>query len=473
MEVGEPVASVPAGEAPETVARIVSVAFLDGDDATELAGPAKHFVNLPRDARWVDGTHVTTIDRLTQKTRFKVRFDQPGTHTFKVKYAQGPNNIAYSTPEKNRNENFKHQDQERTYTTASDGTKIIRNEYFVSAGSVNEWHLVAKDNQGNEVRSTSLTTHKLVYYVEVKMTGLASVANSLAVMTAEHSRHNIALVGLPSVNMPHFANLTDANMPQFLNSARTAYNGSQGPTKAPYAVAIVYTDHIADRESDKEVSKPNVPVGPGMPDVTVDIVDPTNSQRRYLWHKIVQNEGWFVSCTFLPSGGTPGQHEVQLAEADCTRVPGTTIPDRSSQVTVRVSGLPPGTGTLTLKVNWVKRMRSGVSMSGNIVLICTRSYWAPLSTVQQNEVMVHELGHQFEMVADGTGTGPDKVPTQFSGRGFFGSHCFDGLPDQPDYTNATGGTCVMFAKTNNISTYCANCTPAVRKQDFSRGFTAF
>jgi len=300
------------------------------------------------------------------------------------------------------------------------------------------------------------------------------VASNVDTMIGEFARHNLKMVALSSVEMDHMPNIDRVNQTtEFPTKARTAYTGSEGPAKEPYVIAIAYTDHLAVKQASLSKREPGVTVGPGVSDVSIDIEDSSGSTK-YLWNNIVPGEDWFVSAVFLRDGGTPGTDDVVLTAADCTLVPESpSNPDRSAQVDVRVSGLAAATGTITLVVDVVDMMRGGVSLGGNIVCICTRAWWADKTTTAQNQTMIHELGHQFGMVADGTGTGPDRVTTQYSGKGHRGSHCHEGLPVQADYSGATGATCVMFGATNPSTAFCTNCAPAVLKEDLSAGFSAF
>ena len=465
-------------EAPSTTTskpHIVSIAILDGDESKALGAIGKQWVNLPKDAKWVDGTDVVNLDRLGPKLRFKVCFDEPGAHAFKVKFKPGTGNTLYSGAEKGRNSTFKYEETEKSYTTDGNGIKIVADDFFVDAAGNNTFQLVAKDNENNEVESGSVANHRLVHYVELKMTGLTSVASSLSTMIGEFGRNNIKMVGLPSVTMDYMPNIDRVNQnTDFPAKARTAYTGSQGPSKEPYVIAIAYTDHLAVKQASLVKHEAGVTVGPGVADVSIDIEDPTTSSTKYLWNKIVPGEGWFVSAVFLKDGGTPGTDDVVITAADCTLVPESPgNPDRSAQVKIKVSGLAAATGTISLKVDVVDMMRGGVSLGGNIICICTRAWWADKSTTAQNQTMIHELGHQFNMVADGSGTGPDSVATLYSGKGHRGNHCHEGLPVQADYSGATGASCVMFGATNPSTAFCANCAPAVLKQDLSAGFSKF
>lgn len=476
MEIGEGVAVAVPGKTEEEQPRIVSVAIMQGDDDAAVGG-GKQFVNLPKDAKWVDNTKVLNLERLGTKLRIKVTFNRPGAHDFKLKLEPGTANAQYTGAEKGRNANFKFEDAEKSYTTEGDGSKVVADDFFVAVAGNDTYQPVASDSAGNIVRGGVLTTQRLAYYVELKMKGLASVATGLAGLTGEFNRHKIEFVGLPAVEMDHMPNISNSatDMADFTAKAKAAYGKSQGPGKSPYVIAIAYTDHLAVKDANRKITKTGVDVGPGKADVEIPIVDTakTPPASKSLWNDLVPGESWFVSASFLADGGTVGKDEVTIAQADCTAVPRSAAkPSQCSKVSIKVESLPAGTGTITLQFNWVNRMRGGISLSGNIVCICTRAWWGNKSTSDQNQTMIHEIGHQIKMVAEGTGKGPDKVATQYTGKGHVGSHCHYNLPTQADYSSASG-SCVMFGATNGVSTFCANCAPAVVKQDLSDGWTAF
>lgn len=478
----DPVQPCPAEQEDEP--KIISVAYLDGADDKEIAG-GKQIVNLPRDAKWVDGVEAQNIDRLSHKPRIKVRFNKPGSHSFKVKYLPDGGNAVYSGAEKGRTSHFKYQDQQKSYSTDGDGTKILPiDDFFVAAAGKDKYKLEAEDDKGNKVQSGDLEIHRLIYYVEIKMKTLSAVATSLGTLEGEFAKHNIKLVALPSVEMDHMPNIGAGDDNTFKTKARTAYDTSQAPGKQPYVVAIAYTDHLAVKNPNQRVIKASVQVGPGKPAVDIPIAGPglTNPavKDRYLWNNLVPGEGWFVSAKFLRDGGTPGTDDVAIPEAQCTAVPASAAkPDMCKKVSVDVTGLPAGTGTITLEVHWVDRMRGGLSFpGGNLICICTRAWWADKTTEQQNQVMVHELGHTVGMVADGTGKLPDAVATLYtSAKGHVGNHCYNGNADgQARYDSATdsaNSTCVMYGATNGKSAFCGNCAPAVRKLDICDGWSKF
>ncbi len=464
--------------------KIVSVAYLDGADDKEIAG-GKHYVNFPRDAKWINNDEIKNIDRLSHKPRIKVRFNKPGSHSFKVKYIPNAGNAAYSGAEKGRTDHFKYQDQQKSYSTDGDGTKILPiDDFFVTAAGKDKYKLEAEDDKGNKVHSGELEIHRLIYYVEIKMKTLTSVAGSLGTLTGEFAKHNIKLKALPSVEMDHIPNIGAGDDDTFKTKARTAYDTSQAPGKQPYVAAIAYTDHLAVKNPNQKVIKAGVQVGPGKAAVEIPIAGPglTNPavKDRYLWKNLVPGEGWFVSAKFLKDGGTSGTDDVVIPEAKCTAVAASTAkPDMCKKVSIDVTGLAAGTGTITLEVHWVDRMRGGLSFpDGNLICVCTRSWWSDKSAAGQNQIMIHELGHKVGMVADGTGKLPDAVATLYdSSKGHVGNHCYKGNADgQARYDSATdsdSSTCVMYGATNGKSAFCDNCAPAVRKLDICDGWSKF
>lgn len=466
MEVGEPV-STPDAAPPvqEEKPRIVKVEILQDDH--RVAGGGKQFTNLSKDAKWVDGSHVLNIARLGFKLRIKVTFDKPGAHNFKLKFLPGTNSV-YTGGEKGRNPHFKYQEDEKSYTTGGDGTKVIEDDFFVAAAGGDTYQVTAKDDAGNQVTSGILHTQRLAWVVELKMRGLRSVASNINSLINEFHFNNLKLVALPAVQMEHMTNVSDVDEPAFLTKARVAYQGSTAPAKAPYVIAIAYTDHLAVKDPDEEISTPApVDVGPGRSDVEIEVADGSNG-KQYLWHDLVPGEGWFVSAKFVSIAGV----ETAIAQADCAPMPEAGNPNLWSKVKVKVSGLPASRGKITLEVNWVNRMRAGISCHGNIVCACTRAWWCDIDTAEQNQVMIHEIGHQLAMVADGSGKGPDKVVTHYFGKGHIGPHCHEGLPILPSY-RGQAGNCVMFGETNGKDSFCSNCAPAVRKQDLSAGWSPF
>ncbi len=461
---------------PKPDPKVISVEFLDGGDDIILAGEGKQFVNLSVDDKWVDGATVLNKDRLSNAPRIKVKFDQAGAHRVTLTLVPGGSNAAYTDPEKGRNAKFKYQDADRTYTTGADGSLIVT-DMKLSVAADDSYTVKAKDTKGVEVTSGgTVKTDRLFYYVEIKMTSLASAATSTGTLDTEFQSNFMTLKKLAAVEMDHMPNISTTDEATFKSKAKTAYEGSdEAKNHEPNCVAIAYTDHLAVKNPNQKVIKSGVEVGPGKTAVDLAISGPGltggGAAGRSLWKNLVPGEGWFVSCKYLEDGKAIGE-SVVIEEAKCVADP----VNSSKKVAVSVDHLPAGTGSITLEVNWVDRMRGGLSFpGGNLICVCARAWWRAISTLDQNQVMIHEMGHKVGMVTDGTGKLPDAVPTLYgNAKGHVGNHCYMGNADgQARYDAASDGTnstCVMYGATNGKTAFCANCKIALRKVDISDGW---
>lgn len=459
----------------EVIAKILSVEFLDGTDDAIVTAEVKQFINLTRDVKWVDGVDILNIDRCSEKPRIKVRFDQPGTHTFKLKFVVDGGNIAFTTDEKNRNPKFKFEDTEKDYTTGSDGTLIIT-DFFVSSGGNDVYSLSATDSKNNTKTSTGkIRTWKYVWYVEVKMKGLTSMVSSLGTFESEYKANYITLKALSSVEMDAMENIGEDEQDGFKNKVVTAFQTSDGAAKSPHAVALAYTGHLAVKDANQSLNKTAVDVGPGKPAVAIRMVG-SDGNSHALWRDVVTGEDWFVSCKYLKTGGNAATESVDIPKVKCSP---DTASGASYSVSVEVDHLPAETGTITLTVNWANRWRAGISLGGNVICACTKATWATRSEPNQLKTIIHEMGHKIGMTANGLGKMPEKITSFYdNSQGHVGKHCHTGIATRPateKYTSFTApdqAACVMYGSSmmSNTSSFCAECKKAVRKVDISSGF---
>lgn len=456
----------------ETRPRIISVAWLDGADDREIGGGTQ-WVNLPRDAKWVDRDKVTSIDRLTRKPRIKVHFDRPGGHHFKLKLQPGPQNVVYSGAEEGRNANYLWEKTEKDYTTAGDGSKIIpADDFFVTAAGANLVTATGTDDDGNVARSAGLTSMRMIFFPNIKMATVANIPANVGTMTGEYERVGIKMVALDDQPMPFMKNVDiDAGeLDTIKANARAAYLASQGPSKEPYAIALVWINMLTAMAPLQILTTVELDAGPGQGSVRLEMKDASGS-----WHELwidLDARDWFVSAKFLPAGGGAA---VDIPKASCT--PRASASDVHSHywVDVDVEAVPAGRGSIQLTVNWVDRFTNGVSLgAGNVICIATTVAWAPRGAAEMVQTLIHEFGHQFNMVADGTGTQPDKVSTHYTGRDHRGPHCHHGVP-LAAHLGGQPGDCVLFGESNatRMPNYCENCTPAIRKMDLSAGYARF
>jgi hypothetical protein len=459
----------PQATCPLAQNRIVSVEVLDGG-INEAGGAVQQYVNLPEDNKWVsDG--IANVDRLTELMRVRVRFERPGTERFRIRIVPGGSNSTYSDAEKGRNGKYDYRPQsEQTYTTESDGTKVLTDQHSVTVAGGDIYRFEAEDDYGNAVHSSDIEVHRLVYLQEIKMQG-ASCASSVSTFTSEYNNHRLQIIQLPSVQMNRIENVGADSTP-FENAARNAYSGSQGRNKEPYCVAVAYTDHEAVKDANVTINHHNQDVGPGRGPLSLGIVNAAGNQG-YLWNNIVTGEGWFVSASFLEDGAAESAR-INIPAGKCTAVQAAGYPaDMCDQVSMVVSDLTTTVkrGTISLVVNVVNRMRGGISLGGNLICICTRSWWSTNSEADQNQTMIHEMGHKIGMVPNNNDL--DRLPNQYDNSGHRGSHCHAGVSARADYSGASGSTCVIFGETNGVTAFCSDCATAVKKQDIHTGWSRF
>lgn len=451
---------------------IKSVEFIDKDDNTTVSGQVEQYVNLPADIKFVDGSIIKNLNRLSQKIKIKVKLDRPGKHKFKIELVPGPGNIKYSDSEKKRNPNFKYQEKVLEYTSEENGEKIIdAKDIFISPAGSDVFELSGTDLLGNTVKSSGkVITARLMHYVEVKMKGITSIATSLTTFKSEFNKHNIRFEGMTSVSMAHMENIGENDGERFKKNVQVAYKASKGTSKAPYCIAIAYTDHLAVKESNMSIPVFNVKVGGK---TSINIIIQNNKKEKFaLWRNIITGEDWFVECYFVKKGGNPVSDKFVIQKNKC-------IPSQPTgyctSVNIDVSALPKETGTILLKVNWVNRMRAGLSFPGiNIVAICTKAWWTKISTNDQNGTIIHEIGHQLGMTSDGSGKLPDKISSFYdTSKGHIGNHCHYGIAaGQAKYdSNADSklAKCVMYGSSNGYRSFCINCTKALKKVDLING----
>lgn len=473
------------GEVPvsenEEIAEIVSCDFCHGPNDEVLQGTGTQLVNLPRSSEWVDTDLVPNKDRLGYKPRIKIQFSKPGRHKFFLKLIPEQTNIDYTSTEKNRNSRFNYELDEKEYTTEEDGSLYIT-DFAISVAGSDKFKVIGRDvNDKTATSQGTLLTKRLIYATELKMKGLTTIAPNIDKVKKELDRSGIILKSFSDMEMDAMQNISTGDSDTFKLKARTAFRASEGNAKKKHGLAIGYTEHLAVKVSDKKFTKINKRVGEGAPKVKFYIKGPGLTKpdvtHRALWRKIVTGESWFVSCVYRPNANPLSKVEIPISK--CTPVQkrgySTGYMDR---VDIDVSELPAGTGIIQLKVNWVDRMRAGLAFGGNLVCVCTKAWWRTMSADEQEQIIVHEIGHKIQMTATGNGISPDKISTHYdNSKGHVGNHCYKGNPDNQERYDSTtdlnNSTCVMYGSTNGKIKFCSECQPAVRKVDLTGGWPDF
>jgi type VI secretion system secreted protein VgrG len=458
--------------------KIVSIELLQG--GKELADTEiVQYVNLKRDLQYVDGAEVKHIDRLGRSLKLKVTFENEANIKFKVELRPDPGNVRYSSNEKSLNPNFEFT-ASKEFCKANlpnsansverppakntvayvglDKTYKPTNDILVSPAGGDVFSIVATDQHGNEVTAKSkVRTCRIMYYVEAKMRGLASITPDLNTLVSEYEKYGIKLKKLSPFEINHLPNIDKTDDAAFKSSVLAGYSSSAGKFKEPHSVVIAYTDQLAVQGQGElrylgaESTNTNI---------KISVYDTLKMENRYLW-KDLDERGWFVECFYVEEG-KPLSSKVAIPQSKCTAsrsLASYTGKGRYDQVKIDVTGLPAGKKCrIYLKVNWVNRFRGGFSNAdNNIVTVCTRANWATVPYSDQQGVAIHEIGHQLGMVPDGSNKSHlDKTTLQYS-HTHLGSHC-----------NRPKG-CVMYGVVNGVSAFCSDCADSVRKVDLSNG----
>lgn len=449
---------------------IYSVDFVEGNEHKPYSG--KQLVNLPRDAKWTDPKEIPTLDRLSRSVKVKIAFSKPGSFPFELKLERSPKSFSYSKEELGRNPNYQYSDKVLQLTTQADGTLVVDNLQLSSAGAV-DYRAVATDSKGRAAISGHLDAWRRFYYAKFPMKGMSTHAKSLTFVESEFARLGVEILEVPGAEIERVKNIdldVDSEWEHFLQSVEEERLNSELRTKQPYGVAVVFADHLALLDDDAiRVVKKNVKVGPGAADIVITIKD-KNGTERYLWNELADdNVGWFVSCK-LDNGGIPFLGNQDIAEQYCSLIPEfSALPDRSKQVRIKVSHLKADEGDIILKVRCVNSMVAGVAFhTSPVICISTRCYWTAVDPKQQNQVIIHELGHKCGMAPRGTGT--DRVPSHYTARGHRGNHCHDGIALEKEFKSSKGTNCVMFGAANGRLSFCPHCSIALQKEDISTGW---
>ncbi len=476
---------------------IWSINFLD-ENNNILPGTSIQYVNLPKEQKYVDGAIVTHKEQLGRNWRCKVKFNQKGSFKFRMKLEPKKDlrgeskNATYSDVEKNRNADFKYQEQEKEYVTDSNGEKIIPgDDFFVTPAGGDVFTLSATDNANNK-KTLEIQTKRKMYYVEFKMPGFRDdCAQSLTDFRQEYEKHGIVFQGLPEVTLAQdMANIgTEEEQAAFKKMVLDAYENSAGRKMDPYCIAIAYTGHLAVKDAGKRI-RTRIRGGrttPVMVGITYKKKGDTKKEKHYLWHNIDDGD-WFVDCYFVPDGTVNtlldtfsvsdflGYGRIPVSRDKITL---NNPAAGSNSVKVDVSLLPEEMGTLTLIVNCVGKMKRGSSLGDtNVAAICTKSNWKKKSDAEQCLAIVHEVGHQIDMTPN-----PDSQRHKWKlldkgkyhyddAKGHTGDHCHSGLP--PGWSRYDGSLagekpdCVMFGATE-VLPFCQDCAQKVRKVDLSKG----
>lgn len=504
---------------------VESVSFLTG--AAPLTADAVQHVNLPRDAKFVDGVRVPHLDRLGRTLRVQVRFRRAKREQFKVALLAHRDNATYSGPEQGRRPAYAcpraaaapnhvqgafthYQGAVFTGTTGKNGRAVVEGHFEVPVAGGDRYTLVAWDVNGNVVSSLhDVATTRTLYYA----TFLADDPNHVRVdqawfrnqIEAAYRAHHVGLVHVGTETLAgivyHDIVMQTAlgNAVRDRAAARTSTLGRRYPEYAPYLIRFAFVDQCAGVL--RKTVQPVRFVGANPGDVLSApiynntpqqrLADPVFDWRKCLWAGMGQplydgdrtttGHEWYESATLTSHRGG-GDVTVNLAATDLTPVARVGAPGALVEVRFTVPGdFPAATDvTFSLTAVIVNRTVMGQSMQApyaGTTIQPARGMFVAIDPNKQLSSAIHECGHAIGMVADpqhqGVGHG-----TMYDHQG---RHCWHGVAGPAgqveDYHRPPlkdTGTCVMYGLIPDAGAnlaFCADCAEVLRKLDLSDGFT--
>ena len=510
------------------VKNVIEVKVLNGDDKTFLTANDSQYVNLPKEDKWVDPIFTKNKDRLGRKVRVMVKFDPDKTKGDRcyVQVLGHKDNSVYSDEEKGRRESFNISqepadlasgDFDRAVGPAIEGSRDANDSFFCEVElppSVGDrYKIIAYGDDMTPVETAEIETWRAVYYM---------------VIAAGNTTHCVPSRSFRSVLEPAYVgsctlliHLGDETMVQVNPKPECAYvdavaNADFVPLVdqlcdrkvpslpdrkysdfKPFLARFVFVDQLPSSISQGATLPVGpVPIGPGKPLIRVPIVtakapltDPTADMRKALWigfgrsimdgsKPTVPGNHWFINATLTCTDGTVHQ----IPASNCVPVADPTNDELFREIDVRVDNLPTATptGSVSLEIVRVNRMVAGLAIDGTrgIMVMPGRMHFVAKSHANQISAAIHELGHSMGMVAEPGNAGLDAHATFYKSDG---NHCWTGLTKQTsdnlyqkDPNAASSAQCLMFGFITNPprTTFCANCTAALRKLDISGGLLA-
>ena len=426
-------------------AKIVSIVLLEGANEKTDAEVIQ-YVNIQQNPN--NHTDVTHIDRLGQKLRLKVKFDQPRVSKFTVKL-ESNNNVRYnndrSSPESR--DNYKYSDSVN-FITDSNGEKIIEvaDKVFVSPAGGNVFTIKAVDKNNNEVTAASkIKTKRLLYYVELNMKNLTYPRTNVGSgFESEFNSHSVQFKKISDVEIDYFKlNLDNEDESIFNQKAVEAFNSCPDTTKfKPYCIGLAYTERNVWRVKNPPVLTLNV--DGTLREAIIQLPDGT-----FLWCN-VDNQKWFISGFFEKIGG--GVEDILESECQphALRSYKYTLYD---SVKINLSRLT-GRGRILLKVKLIENIWTGYAVPNIPTTLTTTKNLEKQRDLQLEitQTVIHEVGHKIELASDGTIL--DKTPDHYVQNG---NHC-----RKPT-------SCVMYHAANEFIEFCPHCAITVKKLDLKEG----
>lgn len=482
----------------------------------------KQWVNLPKKSVHV-GDGISSEKRL-DFLQFKHEFKTAKPAAFKVVVVPaGADNIKYSKAELKRHKGFQLRKLPVQLSTATSTPQVEQEVYLPAAGG-NRYKIKAMYNGKIVESSTLIEVWRRLYYQVISMNSVSPLSpmtdfENAFLNSAKKFHIELKEKGKGSNKMTLLKTIHNDNGTEFRNEARKVYSIKN---VEPYAVAVVFSNYIADYVAINIIDTVSRRVpsklfywGANADEFVVDIKDRFGNAF-YLWEGLDDDHDkakfWLISATFV---GVDGRSS-KIPKEDVTIVPGTNDFSLGGYKQVKIGLrsvrklITSVEGTIELKLNVLDGgFTGGFSYTNlNLITVGTRAWWesTPSTKSEMLQTINHEMGHKVGMVGYGNKDHrkkneelkkkgkdvsftyrpelPDAPRTLYgehrgvNNQGHLGPHCGKGVKYSNSIGDWTGKPgCVMFGANAaqdatgswqfTPATFCDQCEPVMRKLDLN------
>ena len=483
----------------------IEMVVLIDDKGEEVTCPTLiKYVNLPAEQKFVNASSgvVTGTHQLDKGVWCKVRFKEAGRYTFTL-HLESDYKTAYTATELRRNPNFKHKESRKfTMSTDTNNEVIIKGrDLFLSQVGGNTYTLKAECD-GIVTCGTTILSKRMLFYMDIRMKGLTTCPNNLDLFKSEYSKNHIELTEVyHGTTVEYIKNIDPSNGTKFRQYIRKIVDVSNDTDIAgikKYCIVIVFVDQLDQCLSTRvklPFNTPNITNELGDVSVPIIVEDKINtSTEKSLWidrdDTLDASGGWFVDCQYVDSNNVAHQIDekyVKLKYPDIDK-----NPYHSKEVMIDFNNFLPnskdsvalGEGNILLDVRVVNKGFNGISFSTlNIIYMRTRSLGSKRDELEQNETIMHEIGHQLGMVSPGQCPIGAEYEEKYKYSELYDIGLDKGLNYYDQYSVETSHKgchcdfednverCIMYGSgvAQRKSGFCPDCSSKVAKTDLTSG----
>lgn len=465
----------------------------EGDNAFLTHGPVRQYVNLPREARFVNVRESVrrSLDRLGHTVRLRVKFTNASAR-FQYRLRALDGNVDYGGAEKGAKPQHYQMSEPRpgSWTAGPGGGIEVDISVRLDAAGGNQYMVDVKCTRCDRVLEAGpFVVYRRFWVAPMRMRRVPMARTRGLVRTLQgHLRPmHIEIRSLPERMMEDMVltGESEDDRETIVRTATSPYRRTGALNLQPQVMALVHVDQLSDKEEHR-IDTVSTELSRGE---RYDFAISSAARDRYLWWDMGEPGGWFIDCKFLRSDG----REVILQRQHLTPLQqgAGSARNRITRLRLDVEHVLDQLGTETTRGRLWGRVYIADGFLGgfsdrqsNIVVLADRSRWRDIPDGSRARALAHETAHFLGMVPTANrelARGLDASPTCYEGHGHTGRHCYRPLSGIAaaggrNFTRAeiNRANCLMFGCNGpRARNFCDGCSLALRKVDMCEGFTSF